>query len=671
MVRAVLIAALLSAPVAGAEQATSPTPSPSPRFETEVVVTPERGETPRALIPASTVVLDGQRLPTMPATHTSEILTFLPGFSVARPQFHAGLPVVSARGFFGGGEAEYILLLVDGLPVADIESGLVDWPLVPISSIARVEAFRGPGASLYGDSAVGGVVQILTERGGGTRATIGGGSHGTILADATHGRQFDRMGYHASVVARRTEGGFDHSGSHQWLGGASMDRRHDRFSWRLNAAGDVRERDDPGSLSRDASTRDPYSSDPAFRFDTLDRRTISTAFTFRHDTPFLRPQARMYVNMRDEDLIRTIPLAPGLGDRRSRDVSSLAVGGRFDGEHAFAGARAIARLGLDLSRERLDTSYRAVTPTGDVGALNSMAAGRRLRTGVFASSSWDVAPRVRVYGALRWDNVDDAGFVDTDAGEPSPQRAWSPRAGLVTQLSARGAISAYAQISRAFKAPTLDQRFDPRPYPDFQGGTFTISNRNLVPQRATNLEAGVSGGSRLRWSALVYHMDVEDEIDFDAQTFSYANIGRSRHSGVETEVEGNWLSRVRPAATYAFSRVVGADTGLQLKNVPRHMLSVSADIDLPWKIRGVARYHRSWGGFLDDDHLFPIDGPSTIDLRLTRRAGRHTLFFDALNATGRRYEEYGFTLVDFVGRTVPFVYPGAPRAIRGGITLAF
>src|SRR5439155_15110442 len=91
----------------------------TPRFDVEVVVTPERAETPRALVPAATVLIDATTLASLPAAHPSEIVSFLPGFSVARPQFYAGRPVVSARGFFGGGEADYIRLLVDGVPVSD------------------------------------------------------------------------------------------------------------------------------------------------------------------------------------------------------------------------------------------------------------------------------------------------------------------------------------------------------------------------------------------------------------------------------------------------------------------------------------------------------------------------------------------------------------------------
>jgi hypothetical protein len=51
--------------------------------------------------------------------------------------------------------------------------------------------------------------------------------------------------------------------------------------------------------------------------------------------------------------------------------------------------------------------------------------------------------------------------------------------------------------------------------------------------------------------------------------------------------------------------------------------------------------------------------------------GRGRLFVDALNATKNVYQAYGFALADFRGRLVPYAYPGAPRALRAGLTVAF
>ncbi len=195
---ALIVALLIATPVAG-QDAAQGTP---PRFNTDVVVTPERTETPRALVPAATSVLDSGALLTLPTVNFGSAVSFLPGFSVSQSEFYAGRPVVSARGFFGGGEAEYVLLLVDGVPIADAETGLIDWSAVPSSSIGRVEAARGPGASMYGDSAVAGVLQVLTNRSDGLRANATAGSFGTAIADGTYGRRFTQTGITVSAVTR-------------------------------------------------------------------------------------------------------------------------------------------------------------------------------------------------------------------------------------------------------------------------------------------------------------------------------------------------------------------------------------------------------------------------------------------------------------------------------------
>jgi len=88
-------------------------------------------------------------------------------------------------------------------------------------------------------------------------------------------------------------------------------------------------------------------------------------------------------------------------------------------------------------------------------------------------------------------------------------------------------------------------------------------------------------------------------------------------------------------------------------------------------VSAYVRYHHTWSAFLDDENRDAIDGPSTLDFRLSRPIGRHTIFLDGLNVTGNRYEEFGFTLADFRGQVVPYVYPGAPRAVRVGLTLSF
>ena len=640
-----------------------------PRFETAVVVTPERGSTPRSLVPAVTVVLERQALSLLPAAHPSELISFLPGFTVARPRFDAGRPVVSARGFFGGGEADYLLLLVDGVPVADAESGLIDWGAVPTSSIQRIEAFRGPGASLYGDSAVGGVVQILTDRSAqGGRLTTTGGSFGTFDVDGSWGWRAPAVASTLSSAIRRTGGAYEHSSARQYVGAGGIDGQVGDLSWRWTADGGWRRRDDPGSLGRDVFRRDPYSSDPLYRFDGLERRDVSTAFTLRHQSPVWLPQARIAAAFRDEDLVRTILLAPAVGDRRARALSTAALRGSLEGQRVLGTARMVTlRFGTDASREHLDTTYRSVSVSGLLQDVNSHVAGHRIRTGLFASSAWEATSRVRLSGGIRWDGLDDGSFRVPTTGV---KRAWTPRAGVSLQLNDARTLSLFGQVSRAFKAPTLEQLFDPRPYPDFRGGTFTISNPQLVPQRATSIEAGVSGSGPARWSVVAYRARVDDEIDFDVRTFSYANIGESRHTGLELEGETTW-GRFSPSISYVLSRVMESGSDRQLKNVPRHRVSVATGVELPWALHVYARLDCTTGAFLDDENTVRTSTPSAIDVRLRRALGRHALFVDVFNVTADQYEEYGFTLRDFDNKVVPYVYPGAPRAVRAGLTLEF
>lgn len=643
------------------------------RFETEVVVTAERAETPANQVPASVVVIGKDALQAMPVVQPAELLSFLPGFNLMQGQFYAGRPVTSARGFFGGGEAEYVRLLVDGRPVGDAESGLIDWSLVPVAGIKRVEAYRGPGASFYGDSAVGGVIQIITDRASNqAQVSLSGGSFSSFTGDGLFGRKAGNALVTVSGAARSTDGAFAHSEARELVGSGSVEGSTGGTTVRVSATGQSRRRDDPGSLPVAAFNAAPASSDAAFRFDNADRSSYLSLVDVKAGSAPWQPLARFYVDGRSEDAVRTIYLVAGLSDTKARALSSRTIGGSLEGQQTLGATKAQVRAGVDVARDRIDTAYHAFAG-GTKGARLTAVEGSRTRLGVFGSASYDAASRVRLVGAARFDRVDDGSFVTTGRSLPD-KTAWSPRGGVTVRLSDKGSVVAFGQVSRAFKAPTLDQMFDPRPYPDFRGGSFSISNRRLLPQRMTNVEGGVSGGGQVAWSVLAYRMDVESEIDFNVNTFSYANLGKSRHTGVEFEAQGAWTTLLQPTVSYALvqvnDRTAGASS-LQVKNVPKHLVSVGASFNVPKVVSGTLRVRHTGGGFLDDANTIALEGPTTLDLRVRHQVGRQFIFLDVTNLTDRAYQEYGYTLSDFVGRTVPYIYAGAGRAVRVGTTLTF
>src|SRR4030043_669404 len=70
---------------------------------------------------------------------------------------------VDIRGFGETGPLN-TLVLVDGRRVNEIDLSGVDWTQIPIDQVERIEIVRGAGSVLYGDNAVGGVINIITKR---------------------------------------------------------------------------------------------------------------------------------------------------------------------------------------------------------------------------------------------------------------------------------------------------------------------------------------------------------------------------------------------------------------------------------------------------------------------------------------------------------------------------
>jgi outer membrane receptor protein involved in Fe transport len=96
---------------------------------------------------------------------------------------------VNIRGSSGfvEGVGSRVLLLVDGVPANEGDRGGIDWDLVPLDVVERVEVVKGAGSSLYGSAALGGVINVLTRDipvGLHARARATGGAYANPPTDA-------------------------------------------------------------------------------------------------------------------------------------------------------------------------------------------------------------------------------------------------------------------------------------------------------------------------------------------------------------------------------------------------------------------------------------------------------------------------------------------------------
>ena len=156
-----LLLLLLAAPPVAAQQPEVPT-----RLE-PVVVTPTRLEQKAGETPASVTVLTREDVKQSASQTVDDLLRQVPGFSLFRRSSsvvtHPTTQGLSLRGI-GPSGASRVLVLQDGVPLNDPFGGWVHWSRVPLQAVQQIEVVRGGGSSVWGNMALGGVVQILTRR---------------------------------------------------------------------------------------------------------------------------------------------------------------------------------------------------------------------------------------------------------------------------------------------------------------------------------------------------------------------------------------------------------------------------------------------------------------------------------------------------------------------------
>lgn len=112
--------------------------------------------------------------------YVADALRGLPGVEVSSPNGPGGLTQVRLRGV----ESNHTLVLIDGIEANNPTDGEFDFSNLDASDVERIEVIRGPMSGIYGSSAVGGVINIVT-RGGRGPLTFSARTEGAASAPAT------------------------------------------------------------------------------------------------------------------------------------------------------------------------------------------------------------------------------------------------------------------------------------------------------------------------------------------------------------------------------------------------------------------------------------------------------------------------------------------------------
>ena len=172
-----------------------------------VTVTATRTLQDIAQTPSSISVITAKDIDNRAVDTVTEALQLLPG--VYKSQASTG--ELQVRGF----DSKNISVLVDGIPMNNTFNNKVDWEVIPVHSIERIELVRGASSSLYGGKSVAGVISITTKQmppKAGSKeirwhGKVNGGTYGTWNNElGFDARVSDRVSIGVSAEERRTKG---------------------------------------------------------------------------------------------------------------------------------------------------------------------------------------------------------------------------------------------------------------------------------------------------------------------------------------------------------------------------------------------------------------------------------------------------------------------------------
>lgn len=553
-----------------------------PTFEGSITVTATTVPEPVAEVPTAADVFDAASIAERKAGQAIDLLCTVPGLELAR----GGSPGKATSLFTRGTNSSHTLVLWNGVELNDPYLGGFDWSTLATEDIARLEVVRGPYSALYGSSALGGVVQLISRRqesGGRLRAeggendfarlgASGGFALGKVQVDlAGHLRQGDGeidndfydghevdLGLDGSLgdsvrLGLQVRRGANEIGVPYDFSGLPSPERRQRFATTAVAV-PFSYTTARGSIEAQAATSD---SDLEFR-DAADPFAAS-------DTAARRDQGRLVVRRQLGD---DLELVAGGDWNHERASSQSAFGEGLSDDSAEAWA-AFGQLSYTRGRLRLDAGARRDDDRQFGGATS-------------------------LRGALAW--------------------------------TVAGATRLRAAYGEAFRAPSLADLY----YPGF-------GNPELEPEESRSIELGVdSTVGPLRLAATLFENELTNLIEFDYLTFLPRNLGAARIRGLEAGAAAQ-LGRLEARLAATWLDAENLSTGGAL--LRRADFSGSLTLfwrQADWTAGAVARYVGERVDFGD----LALPSYATLDLTLARRfAERWEPFVRLENALDADYAE--------------------------------
>ena len=177
--------------------------------QSTVIVTGSRFEENLNEVPANVKIITREEIDNSSSNTIPQVLSQIGGLRVSG--LNSGTLNLDASvdmGGYGPTGNSTTVILVDGIRVNPIDSGSIDWESIPIDSIERIEILQGGASVQYGNGAVGGVINIITNGGKQSinQASSTYGSWGTLINNAIFRNTADKTTYQLTANTSNTNG---------------------------------------------------------------------------------------------------------------------------------------------------------------------------------------------------------------------------------------------------------------------------------------------------------------------------------------------------------------------------------------------------------------------------------------------------------------------------------
>lgn len=503
-------------------------------------------------IAANVNIIDSAQIEMSGATSLTEVLRGQSGIQISDSNSGA---VFSMRGFSASQAANNTLILVDGRRLNNIDIAAPSINAIPLNQIERVEILSGSAGVLYGDQAVGGVINIITKAPTGTGGSIqlSGGSFNTYEGKAdVSGAINDTWRYYAAASYNQGDNYRDHNANKTSSVLGRLQYQTDSDNFFIETSYYDNDREMAGSLNEDQIKEDPTQANPFNPDDYQHEMTTAIRSGYQHQ---LNDAWSLGADINYTDSkVKSISWGTSGTNKRSfleftpKAVANIAT---EKGDLSIV-------TGIDFSRGESEFDW------GRSNVQKVASAYVQASVPLTTSLSYVVGGR---YSEATDDLVDGDVYPE---GIELDQDAHAFELGLNYRPTATHRL--YVRADDNFRFAKVDEQAYTSP------GVV-----GLNPQTGRSYEAGwdwTPKSHTLRLSA--YRLDLEDEIVFDSSAetpigggFPGANVNAdaSRRYGVSADWDWQLTDKVQLGAEYNYidaEFTEGVNEGKQLSWVAEH-----------------------------------------------------------------------------------------------------